>query len=155
MVTERDRIASLFEQALDQQPYYGPSLLNLLQRITLSTAAFRLPDTHSIWEIIAHMTAEMNYSGAVLDGHTAPWIEGETTWPKMSDESEASWQQTTNDFEAAYRDLVSRIKRLTDEQLNQRNRIPVDRSIYEMLCGTLQHNIYHAGQIALMLRVAK
>jgi uncharacterized damage-inducible protein DinB len=151
-MTEASRIAGLFRAALNGDPYYGPSLLTVLARVTSDVAAQRQSRAHSIWELVMHMTAEMNYTRDVLDGHVRPWVEGETTWPRITDTSETAWQRSINDLQIAYRELVSRIERLDDGTLQQRRAMPAERSIYEILHGTLQHNIYHTGQISLLLK---
>jgi hypothetical protein len=126
--------------------------LTVLERVTSEVAAQRQSSAHSIWELVTHMTAEMNYARDVLDGHIGEWVEGETTWPLITDTSEVTWQRSIHDIQLGYRELVSRIERLDDGVLEQRKRMPVERSIYEVLHGTLQQNVYHTGQIALLLK---
>ena len=152
---EAHRIARLFEQAFEGQPYYGPAIFAVLDRVTAPTGSLRTRGSHSIWELVAHITAEINYASAVLDGHVAPWVEGVTTWPRITDVTDAAWHHATDDLRAAYRKLVDRVGALDDATLSQRELMPVERSIYEMLHGTLQHTIYHAGQIVLLVKSAQ
>ncbi|HEY7818948.1 MAG TPA: DinB family protein, partial [Vicinamibacteria bacterium] len=54
---ELKRMEHLFRQAMDGQPWHGPSLAIVLQGVDARTAAARPIDgAHSIWEITLHLT---------------------------------------------------------------------------------------------------
>lgn len=149
-MSEIGRIVRLLEQTFEGKPYYGPSVLGALAGVTADVATRKLPGrAHSIWEIVAHLTAELIYARAIIEGTAGPWIEGKTTWSPITDTSNAAWQQALRDLKKAKRSLVREVKRLDDSILNkeaQRVRVP----FYLMLHGTIQHNVYHAGQISLL-----
>jgi len=149
-MSEIARIARLLEQTFEGKPYYGPSVLDTLVGIP-ATVATSKPDwsAHRIWDLVAHLTAELSYARAVIDGSAPAWIEGETTWPMITDTSETAWQQAISDLKKANRALVRAVKRLSDDVLDQKP-MRVRGSFYLMLHGTIQHNIYHAGQISLL-----
>lgn len=98
---------------------------------------------------MAHLTAELHYAHALLDGTAGPWVEGQTTWPAITNTSEAAWQQAVKELKKANRALARAVKRLDDALLDQ-NPIRVRGPYYVMLHGTIQHNVYHAGQISLL-----
>ena len=98
---------------------------------------------------MTHLTAELNYARTVIEGTAGPWIEGQTTWPTITDTSEATWQQAILDLKQANRGLVRAVRQLDDAILDK-NPIRVQGPFYVMLHGTLQHNVYHAGQISLL-----
>jgi hypothetical protein len=60
-MSEIARIAGLLEQTFEGQPYYGPSVLGALENVTAEVAA-RKPrwSAHSIWELVLHLTAELD-----------------------------------------------------------------------------------------------
>lgn len=149
-VSEIERIADLLEQTFEGKPYYGPSVLDALKDVT-AKIAIRKPcrSTHCIWSLVAHLTAELRYARAVLEGTADPWIEGETTWPEIPNTSEVAWQQAVEDLKEANRALVRAVQQLDDTVLDQ-NLTRVQRPYYVMLHGTIQHNVYHAGQMSLM-----
>jgi uncharacterized damage-inducible protein DinB len=149
-MSETTRISALFESSFAGQPYYGPSLLSVLEHVAVHLAAKPQTPAHSIWELVAHITAEMDYTSEAIEGTAGAWVEGQTTWPKLADTSEAAWQQMIADLRHAYRRLTNLITTLDDEAL-RRTAAPIDRSIYVLLHGVLQHNVYHTGQISLML----
>lgn len=151
-MSEIARIARLLEQTFEGTPYYGPSVLGVLEHVTADLAS-RKPQgsAHSIWDLVTHLTAELNYARTAIEGTAGPWIEGQTTWPPITDTSEAAWQQAINDLKHANRGLVRVVEQLDDAILDQ-NPIRTQGPFYVMLHGTLQHNVYHAGQIALLTR---
>jgi hypothetical protein len=149
-MSEIERIAVLLAEIVEGEPYYGPSILTMLENVTADVAA-RKPrwSAHTIWDLVAHLTAELNYAREVLEGTAQPWIEGVTTWPAVTDLSEPAWEQAVRDLDQANRALVEAVKQLDDAVLD-RKPIRVRGPFYVMLHGTLQHNVYHAGQISLL-----
>ncbi len=149
-MSEIERIGRLLEQTFEGKPYYGPSVLDALTGVRADVAVRQPPwSAHRIWDIVAHLTAELIYAREVIDGTAGPWIAGETTWPVLTDTSEAAWQKAINDLKKANRALVRAVKKLDDAVLDKKP-IQVRGPFYVMLHGTLQHNIYHAGQISLL-----
>jgi uncharacterized damage-inducible protein DinB len=149
-MTEMARIARLLQQTCEGSPYYGPSVLGTLTGITVDIALQKPPwSMHSIWQIVAHLTAELHYALAVIHGTAGTWVAGETTWPNITDTSEAAWQQAIQDLKKANRALVQAVKQLDDTILDKQP-IRVRGPYYLMLHGTIQHNVYHAGQISLL-----
>lgn len=149
-MSEIERIASLLEETFEGKPYYGLSVLGTLQQVTAAVAAFTSTEnTHSIWAIVTHLTAELNYVHDMIEGTVGSWIEGETTWPEVIGASETSWQQAIHSLKEANRALVRRVKMLNDNILSKQAS-PARRPFYVMLHGTIQHSVYHAGQIALL-----
>lgn len=147
---EIGRIARLLEETFEGKPYYGPSVLGALENVTADIATLRPRwSAHSIWDIVAHLAAELNYARDIIEGTAGPWIDGETTWPAVSDTSEAAWQQAIRALRKANRALVRAVKQLDDSVLSKKP-IRVRGPFHVMLHGTLQHNIYHAGQISLL-----
>lgn len=149
-MSEIERIARLLEQTFEGKPYYGPSVLGALEHVAAGIAAKKpIWSAHSIWDIVAHLTAELVYARKVMEGTAEPWIEGETTWSTITDTSDAAWMQALKDLKKANRALVRAVKKLDDTMLEKKP-IRVRGPFYTMLHGTIQHNVYHAGQISLL-----
>jgi len=71
-------------------------------------------------------------------------------WPGVPpDPGEAAWQFALGNLEGAYEQLRGMILALDPERLE--DRVPGKHyTVYFMLHGVIQHNLYHAGQIALL-----
>jgi YD repeat-containing protein len=67
----------------------------------------------------------------------------------VKDKSEQAWRKTLEELKQAHRQLYDAIGRLTEERLAD---IISGKgyTAYFMLHGVVQHNLYHAGQIALL-----
>ena len=147
-MSEIDRIAALLKQTFEGKPYYGPSVLGALEGIPAEIAIQQPPwSPHSIWSIVTHLTAELIYARQVIEGIAAPYDE--KTWFEVVDASEVAWQQALKDLKRANHLLLRAVKQLDDSILDEKP-VRVRGPYYLMLHGTIQHNIYHAGQISLL-----
>ena len=153
-VSETGRIARLLEQTFEGPAYYGPSVLGALAGVDAATAARRpASGAHSIWEIVAHLTAELDYARSVIGGSPEAWA-GETTWPAITDTSAAAWRTALAELRRANRALARRIEGLDDDVLGRQPPV-VSGPFHVTLHGTIQHGVYHAGQIALLKRESR
>jgi hypothetical protein len=78
--------------------------------------------------------------------------EKDEDWPAPPATSEAAWIQSRQKLEASYQQLHTAILQLPDLRLND----PCpgkNYSLYVLLHGSIQHTLYHAGQIALMRKL--
>ena len=147
-MSEIRRIARLLEQSCEGKPYYGPSVLKVLENVTAEAAAWKPRwSAHSIWQIVAHLTAELTYARQVVEGTAEPYGN---TWPDVADTSEQAWARAIADLKKANRALIRAVKKLDDLALDERP-THVRGPFYLMLHGTIQHTIFHAGQISLLI----
>lgn len=146
-MSEIARIARLLEQTFEGKPYYGPSVLGALDGVSTHVAAAKHAwSAHSIWDVVAHLTAELLYARTVVAGTAGPYGD---TWPTIADTSEIAWKHAIADLKKANRALVRAVAQLDDAILDQKPG-RVRGPFYLMLHGTIQHNVYHAGQISLL-----
>jgi uncharacterized damage-inducible protein DinB len=76
-------------------------------------------------------------------------IPDEINFPPVTDASDAAWQATLQALDASHRSLRDGIKNIDDARLEETT--PGTRySNYVLLHGVIQHDLYHAGQIALL-----
>jgi uncharacterized damage-inducible protein DinB len=151
-MSEIQRINRQLQQAFEGNAWHGPAVRELLADVTATRAVARpLPSAHSIWEIVLHM---MTWEGVVrrrLRGETVADLPPEQDWPAIQDTSEATWRQTIQDLERANHVLREEIARAGEERLAEI--VPgKEHSVYTMLHGIIQHDLYHAGQVALLKR---
>ncbi|HLH07294.1 MAG TPA: DinB family protein [Terriglobales bacterium] len=152
-MTEVERIADQIRRAFEGDAWHGPSLMELLPAVNSMVAnAHPVNNAHSIWEIVNHLTA---WKGAVLqrmNGHAIELI-GEQDWPTVRNSTEEAWQMTLRDLQAAQKKLYDAVLSLPESRLNEQvpNR---DHNMRYMLLGVAQHELYHAGQIAVLRKAA-
>lgn len=129
--------------------WHGPALKEVLEGITAPQALAKpIANGHSIWELVLHVTGWNGVFLLALEGKSASEPE-QGDFPLINDTSEKAWQEVLAKLDQDYEKLLSKVSNLTDEQLNQKI-VDKDYNLRLMLRGTINHNIYHTGQIALL-----
>jgi uncharacterized damage-inducible protein DinB len=149
-MTETSRILDQLHRAYEGPAWHGPALREVLSGITWQTAANRpIPGAHTIWELVLHLTVWISVPTQRIAGAEIP-LPPDQDWPAAPEPSESAWQQALDQLAQAQRNLESEVRTLTDDRLREKVLGEVPYSIYTMLHGVVQHNLYHAGQIALL-----
>ena len=152
-LTEVERIRDQFRRAFDGEAWHGPSVLQLLDGITAQQAASHpIQGAHSIWELTLHIEAWERACRRRLEGDRAQLTDAED-WQPINDTSEAAWESTKQSLIDNHRELLNAISNLDESRLNE----PIIKdpntpfsSVYVTLHGGVQHDLYHAGQIAML-----
>jgi len=148
-MTEIQRIADQLRRAYEGEAWHGPSLRELLSSVTAAQAARRpLPGAHTIWELVLHIAAWESIVRRRLGGEAVE-ATPEQDWPPVRDTSDAAWKKTLEELARSHLALRESVAALSDDQLRQKV-AGQNYSIYGMLHGLIQHDLYHAGQIALL-----
>src|SRR5882724_10168136 len=91
---EIPRILDQLDRAFESDAWHGPSLRELLKGVTARQANSKSPfSSHSIWEIILHITAEQDVTRCRLGGETIVDFPPELDWPPIPDTRETAWKQ--------------------------------------------------------------
>ena len=146
---EATRIADQLRRAFDGSAWHGPALLELLEEVDAAAAAAKpLRNVHSIWELVLHVAA---WDGAVLRriGGAKAQLKAAQNFPRAPKPTEAAWREAVTNTKRTLDALVKTVAALPDDRL--RDRVPGKRyDFYHMLHGLAQHELYHAGQIAIL-----
>lgn len=153
-MSEIKRIKDQLRRSHEGEAWHGPPLRELLVDVTAEAAAARpLAGAHTIWEIVRHIAVWEEAVRRRLEGEAAALSPAED-WPPVSDTSEAAWRNAVAALEDGHQQLREAIARRADVELNEI--VAGQRySVYFMLHGVIQHNLYHAGQIALLKKAGK
>ena len=147
---EISRIHDQLKRAFEGEAWHGPSLKELLSVVTAEAAAARpLAGAHSIWEIVLHITAWKRTGIRMLSGEEVE-LSTEEDWPPVLDQGNAAWQQTLQTLDTTQNELRNAISGFSGSQLDQPVPGPRRYSAYFLMHGIIQHDLYHAGQIALL-----
>lgn len=152
-MSETARIADQFRRAFDGEAWHGPPVMALLKGVTAEQAAARpIPGAHTIWELTQHIRAWESACLRRLNGDPAQLPDSED-WSDVNDYSEASWEKTKQSLVQTHEQLLQALASLDDSRLDQ----PIindpqinSSSVYVTLHGGVQHDLYHAGQIAIL-----
>jgi len=151
-MSETARLADQIRRAFEGDAWHGDSLLEILQGVNAKMAAAHpIATAHSIWELILHIAA---WDGAALTriGGKAIELSGEQNFPPVRDTSEAAWRKAIEDAKRTHNELVKAVAAFPDSRLQEQ--VPgKTESYYDffyLFSGIVQHELYHAGQIALL-----
>lgn len=151
-MSETSRLADQIRRAFEGDAWHGDSVLELLAGVDAKTAAARpIPSAHSIWEILLHLSA---WDGVVIRriGGAAVMPTDTENFPPVMDTSEAAWGKAVGTVKKTHEELVRAVAGFPDSRLQEQ--VPGKKqdyyNFYYMFSGVVQHELYHAGQIALL-----
>jgi uncharacterized damage-inducible protein DinB len=151
MQTEVARISQLLDQTYEGDPWHGSSVKQVLQGVHALQAAKRvLSNTHTIWELVRHMTAWRNFAFQKMAGDkNFDILNSEQDWPPVTEWSERNWLEDLQALDESQKRLVQAVNNMTEGKLEElvQGR---EYSFYTLLHGIIQHDLYHTGQIALL-----
>jgi uncharacterized damage-inducible protein DinB len=149
-MTETERIADQLLRAYEGNAWHGPSLGEVLAGVTAEQAIARpIATAHSIWEIVLHIAQWESVVARRLAGEVAVQVPPEEDWPRVNATSEEAWHEALQALEQGNRRLREAIASFPEPKLAQTVAGSND-TFYVMLHGVVQHDLYHAGQIALL-----
>jgi uncharacterized damage-inducible protein DinB len=148
MISETARIADQLRRSYHGEAWHGPSLSELLEGVTAAKAqAHPISSVHSIWEIVLHITLWERLTLGALQGRALP--QDESDWPAQDSIGDAGWQAVLDNLRDASDQLVAAIETFPVSRLE--DVVPGRQySFAFLLHGVIQHNLYHAGQIAIL-----
>lgn len=154
--TELDALLAILEESYERQAWHGPNLKGSLRGVSLETAAWRpAPGRHNIWEIAAHAAYWKYIVRRRLLGEkkgSFP-IEGSNWFERPLEMTESAWRQDREILEETHRSLRKAIDGLSIADLwktPRGSKVSNIRQVY----GIAMHDVYHAGQIQLLKRLA-
>ena len=153
-MSETARIADQLRRAFSGVAWHGDSLLEILSGITAAQATARpVKRAHSIWELVLHITAWDNAVRRRLTGEAVD-LSDEQNFPSVMDPSEGAWRRAVEQAKRVHDELIEAVTAFPDQRLSEKvpgkNSEPDGYNFYFMLHGVVQHELYHAGQIALL-----
>jgi uncharacterized damage-inducible protein DinB len=153
-MNEIDRIVDQMDRAFAGDAWHGPSLESLLDGVSAEDASKHpIPDAHSIWELVNHIASwnsivQHRVSGEVVE------VTTEQDWPPVWESSDVAWTRALEHLRECSARLRTAVQKLPERQL--KDIVPgKNHSHYVMLHGAVQHDLYHAGQIAVLKKALR
>ena len=151
MEADLHNLVSLLERTFNKGAWHGPSVMETLETVSVKQAFNRLAGTHSIIELVAHMTAWRSYILKKLAGdHTFTMTE-ELNFPAPQD-----WGVTVKELEEIQHQLVAAFRSFPARQLYEQvawTEQPF--TYYSIFHGIIHHDLYHIGQINLIRKATR
>lgn len=148
-MSEVSRILDQMDRAIGGEAWHGPHLQQLLEGMSAEKASMHpVRGAHSIWEIVNHLAAwnrivHSRFAGTPVD------VTPELDWPPVWEASEVEWQRSLDNLSESRAHFRAAVEKLRDEELSARP-AGTEWSRYATLHGVVQHDLYHAGQIAIL-----
>jgi hypothetical protein len=159
MSPEITQLLAIIDQAYHKPSWHGTNLRGSIRRVTLAQAAWRPgAGRHNIWEIVVHAAywkyaATRRFTGEARGSFP---LTG-SNWFVRPIESAASvdksWRADVDLLDTMHDALRAAAMRLSVKELY---RTPPGKKVsnFALLSGAAAHDLYHAGQIQLLKRIA-
>lgn len=156
-----DALREDLRNVYDGDPWHGSSITSVLRGIKAKAAGLKaVPNGHSIWELVLHMTGWTREVTARVRGGS-PKSPPED-WPVPDTAGgEAAWRAAKDDLGASHQELVRAVDTLKPEDLvrwigdKRSPELGAGVTVGTLIRGLLQHHTYHQGQIALLKRATE
>jgi DinB superfamily len=146
----------LLDQAYERRSWHGPNLRGSLRGVGAAVAARRPAEgRHNIWEVVLHAAYWKYVVRRRLLGEkrgSFP-LKGSNWFPRPVTLSEAAWQEDVALLERMHWAMREAVAALAPRDLGV---TPAGSKVsnFDMIAGVAAHDIYHAGQIQLLKRLA-
>ena len=145
-------------EAWHGSPWYGDPSDAILKGITAAEASRQLAlDTHTIWQIVLHMTAWTEATAGRVRGIGSKSPD-RGDWPAVGATTTDAWAAALADLEAVRNALLSDLDAAHEEDLHLHVK-KYDPPFQDTgvtrgatIVGLIEHDAYHLGQIALIKR---
>ena len=146
---ESERLVDQYDRNLSGDAWHGDNVWKILDSVRPEQAFQRvLPETHTIWELVAHMTFwESQVCRRLRSQPELP--ENELNFPPMPEATAENWTKVLEQFRRSNEEFRQELLKLQDSQLDNPLSSP-EKTVYVEVNGVIQHHLYHAGQIAIL-----
>lgn len=146
-MSEIERIVDQLQRSYRGNAWHGPSIREVLDGVDAEAASARpISNAHTIGELVVHVLAWEKEALARLAGKGRDDLPPEEDWP----EGAAAWREMLEELDVVHERLSVAIAECSDGMLGSAVTGRPGTTVYVLLHGVIQHNLYHAGQIALL-----
>ncbi len=147
----RELVVRLLDEAYEKNTWHGPNLKQAIRGVSAKQAAWRPgKGRHNIWEETLHAAYWKYEVRRRIEGEKKGSfaLKGKNFFsrPEKGKVNEAVWRADKNLLDREHRALRAAIRKVLDTPRG----IKFLRQIY----GVAMHDVYHAGQIRLLRRLA-
>jgi hypothetical protein len=155
MSTELERLEAQLRLAFEGEAWHGPSVMETLSGVTPAEAhAHPLPEAHGIWEIVLHLSSTYRLVLRRLQGDATPLTPSED-WPAVPEPTASHWQAAVAALQELNQQLRSAVRGFDPRRLDQPLVPQPTYTAYTQFIGLTQHDLYHAGQMALLKKAQR
>ena len=150
-------LLTILDQAYDHRSWHGTNLRGSIRGLSLKQAAWRpAQGRHNIWELVVHSAYWKYAARRRLAGearHSFP-LKGSNWFERPVETTQRDWASDLALLDDMHRSLRAAIANLPPATLHRRNGSGKDTN-FSLIAGVAAHDLYHAGQIQLLKRLAR
>jgi uncharacterized damage-inducible protein DinB len=155
MNTELERLEQQLQRSFDGPAWHGPSVRESLADVTPDAArAHPVPGAHSIWELVLHLGGTYRLVLRRLSGEDAQ-LTAEQDWPPVPAPPPDAWESALRSLRDLNAQVRSAVLRFDQDRLDHPLCAGVPYTAYTQFIGITQHDLYHAGQIAILKKALR
>jgi uncharacterized damage-inducible protein DinB len=152
MTGELERLEDQLRRSFEGEAWHGPAVLEVLAGVSADQAAARpVAGGHSIWELVLHLAGTYRLVLRRLGGDGAQ-LSPEDDWPPLPTATPANWSDTVDTLGRLNQDLRRALRAFAPDRLDAPLVADPPYTAYTQFIGITQHDLYHAGQIAMLKR---
>jgi uncharacterized damage-inducible protein DinB len=145
-MSEVKNILKLLNKTFEKNAWHGPTVLEVIAQVKTENTPKRLPNTHSIIELVNHMTSWRIFTVKKILGDAEFEVKEGMNFPLSDD-----WEKAKADLNQSQQDLIKAIENFPDEKLSELVPHASNKyTFYTLLHGIIHHDLYHIGQIMLI-----
>lgn len=144
----RHLLLRVLDSGFDKSSWHGPNLWSAVRKATFAQAMWHAPGRKTIWQQALHAAYWKNRTLSKLIGQQR-FPRSPANWPDMPLEATpTAWKADLALLAEVHRRLRAPVEQLPAERL-------AGAKMQHMIYGIAAHDVYHAGQIGLMRRLAE
>lgn len=139
------------QKTFDKHAWHGPAVTEVLADVDQELALARLPGSHSIVELVNHMTAWRMHVISRMSGDLGYTVGEAENFPADTD-----WNAALHKLNKSQELLLKELSSFPESRLTEL--VPQASHKYTfntMLHGIIHHDLYHIGQIVLIKKYAR
>lgn len=149
-------LIDLVDEAFDRKSWHGTNLRGAIRGVPADLAAWRPAEgRHNIWELVVH-AAYWKYAvrrRLVREKRGSFSLEGSNWWARPQDGGPTEWKRDVSLLVAEHARLRIAVETFPVSRLSQRGAGSAF-TYAGLIRGAAAHDLYHAGQIQLIKRLA-
>ena len=150
------QLLDALDEAYDRRSWHGTNLRGSLRGLPRDVARWRpAPDRHNVWELVVHAAYWKYAVRRRLTGEKRGRfaLEGSNFWVRPLEDTDAAWAADLTLLSAEHRALREAVAGFPVSKLLQ----PASSGPFTyaaLIRGAAAHDLYHAGQIQLLKKLA-
>ena len=152
-MTELDRIADQLKRAFEGPAWCGQSVTESLKDVSSAQAfAHPIAGAHSIAELVSHVIVWEKAIRQTILGEGNITVTDEENFSLFPDTSDKTWGALIKVLVNGHLELRHAVENFDMRRLDE---IPdgAKSSVYVLLHGVIQHDLYHAAQIMMLKKL--